>query len=121
MPYVNTVKFLNHKYREYSSLYKLKDTSSHYCRLRSISNLFLAIEVGEVGVLQGLFCAYSVLRILLETFADQVNQLGVLLNPILLKVGYAIGEHRHIQVLDLLWLVANGHFIEDNSKCPHVN
>ena len=70
---------------------------------------------------EGLFCANSVLWVLLETSSDQVDQLGVLLNPILLKVGYSIGEHGHIQVLDLLRVVANGHFIEDNSIGPNVN
>ena len=43
------------------------------------------------------------------------------MEPVLFKVRDALCKHGHIQVLNLLWLVADGHLIEDDTKGPHVD
>lgn len=72
-------------------------------------------------MLEGFFSCDALARIKLEAHSNQVDQLRVLLDPVLLEVGYSIYDLWKIQVLDLFGLVADCHLIEADSVGPHVH
>lgn len=72
-------------------------------------------------MVKGFFRCDSVFGVRLQAASDEVEELGVPLKPVLLEIGDAVDEHGHVEILELLGFVADGHLVENDAVGPHVD
>ena len=73
--------------------------------------LFGLDTLSEVGMLKSFFCGDALAGVSLEASLNQIEQVRVLLVPVIFEVGDVVGESWELQVSDLLRLVADGHLV----------
>ena len=73
--------------------------------------LFGLEALNEVGMLKSFFCGDALAGVSLEASLNQIEQVRVLLVPVIFEVGDVVGESWELQVSDLLRLVADGHLV----------
>ena len=73
--------------------------------------LFGLEALNEVGMLKSFFCGDALAGVSLEASLNQIEQVRVLLVPMVFEVGYVVGEGRELQVSDLLRFVADCHLV----------